>query len=485
MSIVRWPKLLEVLGYVTLAIAVSMIVPLVVALFFWDDGLLPLLSSVVLSGTIGGLLILFFRGPPIEFRQREGILLVVLTWLTAVTLGALPFHFSPFFTGFTDAFFEAVSGFTTTGATILGEIETVATSLLLWRAMTHWLGGMGIILLGIAILPLIGTGGMELYRAEFSGSLSEKLKPRIAETASSLWRIYFTLTLACFLLLMAAGMGPFDAICHAFSTMATGGFSTRNASIESFGSPFVESVIILFMFLAGINFALQYRLLVERRVKRFLEDRELRFYASLIVLATAAIVVSLSLVLATPLATALRVALFQVVSILTGTGFSSTDFARWTPFAQLVLLTLMFCGGCTGSTAGGLKIARMDMLLQVIRREFRRMVERRGVFSVYVGPKAVAESSIQSLLNLVYLAFLINFGACILLTALGVDVFTAISAVASCMFNIGPGLGAVGPTQNYADFSTLVKWTLTACMISGRLEFYVFLVILSPSFWRK
>lgn len=485
MSIVRWPKLLEILGYFSLAISASMIVPLMVALFFWDHGLLPLLSSVALSGTIGVLLIFIFRGPPIEFRHREAILMVVLTWLTAIMLGTLPFHFSPFFTSFTNAFFEAASGFTTTGATILGEIETVATSLLLWRAMTHWLGGMGIILLGIAILPLIGTGGMELYRAEFSGSLSEKLKPRIAETASSLWKIYFTLTLACFLLLMAAGMGPFDAICHAFSTMATGGFSTRNASIQSFGSPLVESVIILFMCLAGVNFALHYRLLVEGRVKRFLKDRELRIFTSLIVIATAAIVVSLALVLETPLATALRHALFQVVSILTGTGLTSTDFARWTPFAQLVLLALMFFGGCTGSTTGGLKIARMDMLIQVIRREFRRMVERRGVFSVYAGPKAVSESSVQSLLNLVYLAFLVNFGACILLTALGVDVFTSISAVAACMFNIGPGLGSVGPTQNYADFPTLVKWTLTVCMIAGRLEFYVFLVIISPSFWKK
>ena len=485
MSIVRWPKLLEILGYFSLAIAASMVLPLLVALFFWDDGLVPLLSAVALSGAIGALLILSFRGRSIEFSHREAIMMVVLTWLTAVTLGALPFYFSPFFPGFTDSFFESASGFTTTGATVLGEIEAVSGSLLFWRAMTHWLGGMGIILLGIAILPLIGTGGMELYRAEFSGSRSEKLKPRIAETASSLWGIYFALTLACFLLLLAAGMGPFEAICHAFSTLATGGFSTRSDSIGSFGSPVVESVIILFMFLAGINFALQYRLLVERRVRVFLQDRELRFYASLVILATAAVVVSLWLALETRPSTAFRVALFQVVSILTGTGLSSTDFAQWTPFAQLVLLALMFFGGCTGSTTGGLKIARMDMLLQVIRREFRRMVERRGVFAVYVGPRAVSESTIQSLLNLVYLAFLINFGACMLLTAFGTDVFTAISAVAASMFNIGPGLGAVGPTQNYAGFPDLVKWTLALCMIAGRLEFYVFLVILTRSFWRK
>ena len=485
MSIIRWPKLLELLGYFSLAIAASMIPPLLLALYFRDDGLVPLLGAIAFSGAIGAILIAAFRGPSIEFNHREAIVMVVLTWLAAITLGALPFYFSQFFSSFTDSFFESASGFTTTGATILSEIESVAASLLLWRALTHWLGGMGIILLGIAILPLIGSGGMELYRAEFSGSSSEKLKPRIAETASALWGIYFALTFACFLLLMAVGMGPFEAICHAFSTLATGGFSTRNVSIESFHSTFVESVIILFMCLAGVNFALQYRLFVERRIRRFLRDRELRVYLAVIVTATAAVLISLRLVLGIPFATAFRVALFQVVSILTGTGFSSADFAQWTPFAQLVLLALMFFGGCTGSTAGGLKIARMDMLLQVIRREFKRMVERRGIFAIHVGGEVVSESTIQSLLNLVYLAFLINFGACMLLTAFGADVFTAISAVAASMFNIGPGLGAVGPAQNYAPFPALVKWTLTLCMIAGRLEFYAFLVVLSRAFWQK
>ena len=485
MSIIRWPKLLETFGYFSLGITVTMILPLLAAFFYWDDGILPLLTSVIISGSIGCSLVLIFRSSAIELRHRESILMVILTWVGAITLGSFPFYFSAFFPDFTDSFFESASGFTTTGATILKEIETVPNSLLFWRAMTQWLGGMGIILLGIAILPLIGTGGMDLYRAEFSGSLAEKLKPRITETASSLWKIYFSLTLGCFLLLVAAGMGPFEAICHAFSTMATGGFSTRNSSIESFGNPLIESIIILFMFLAAINFALQYRLFVERRVLVFLRDRELRFYITLIVLATIGILVSLTFVERTDLGEAFRVALFQVVAMLTGTGFSSADFAQWTPFAQLVLLALMFCGGCTGSTAGGLKIARIDMLIQVIRREFRLMVEKRGVFSVYIGSTAVSKSTIQSLLNLVYLAFLVNFGACLLLTFLGTDVFTAISAVVSSMFNIGPGLGAVGPTHNYAKFPSLVKWTLSLCMIAGRLEFYVFLVILSRSFWQK
>ena len=484
-SIVRWPKALELMGYFCAAMAVALLLPLAVSLYLGDAGLRPLLFSIALAAALGGLLVGAFRGPSMEFSHREAIVMVLLAWLTVIGLGSLPFYFSNSFAGMTDAVFESASGFTTTGATVLSDIESVPGSLLMWRSFTHWLGGMGIILLGIAILPLIGTGGMELYRAEFSGSISEKLKPRIAETALSLWGIYFSLTLACILGLMLTGMTAFDAVAHAFATLGTGGFSTRNASIESFDSAAVEGVIILFMFLAGTNFALQYRLFRQGRVERFLRERELRVFAGITLMSTLLITLSLVIVLDVPGGTALRSALFQVVSIVTTTGFSSTDFAQWTPFAQLVLLMLMFSGGCTGSTAGGLKVSRLDMLWQVIRREFHRMVERRGVFSIHMNGKAVPEQTIQGMLNLVYLALLVNFASCMALTAFGVDVFTAISAVAASMFNIGPGLGQVGPAENYGAFPSPVKWVLTLDMVAGRLEFYVFLVVLSRSFWRK
>jgi trk system potassium uptake protein TrkH len=475
--VIRWRNILQIAGFFVLALAASLGMVTLFALFSDDAGFDSLALATLIAVGLGGFLCLAFRCPPRKISNREGILLVIITWVAAGLVGALPFYFSAHFGTFTDAFFESISGFTTTGATILEDIEALPRSLLLWRSLTHWIGGMGIILLGIAILPLIGTGGMELYRAEFSGARSERLTPRIAETALALWKLYFFFSLAEFLVLWGVGMDAFEAICHAFSTMATGGFSTRNGSIEAFDSPIIEYVIIFFMLVAGINFTQHYRLLMERRPRAFFADYELQFYFGLLAAATAAITFTLSW--SSPdFFEASRVALFQVVSIMTTTGFSSANFELWSPFAQLLLLALMFVGGCTGSTAGGMKVARIFLLFRVVAREFRRIVERRGIFAIRFNREAVSENTVQSLLNLVYLAFLINFAACMALTALGVDVFTAISAVAASMFNIGPGLGRVGPSE-------MAKWVLSFCMLAGRLEYYTLLVLFTGAFWRK
>jgi trk system potassium uptake protein TrkH len=473
-----------VLGYFLLGVSFCLLFPLGFALVEGDDGTFPLLVSLLIGVVSGSLLSFFLRPEAHEITRREGILLVVLAWLAAVTLGALPFYFSGQFLSFSDAYFESVSGFTTTGATILSDIESLPRSLLLWRSLTHWLGGMGIIVLGIAILPLLGTGGMELYRAEFSGAGSEKLKPRIAETAIALWKIYVAFTLAELLALWLAGMSLFDSLCHSFATMATGGFSTRGASIEAFSSPLIEYIIIIFMIVAGINFTQHYRLLVEGRPRSFFRDIEIQHYILIIVVATAA--VGISLVLTTEsFSDSFRLALFQVVSIITTTGFSSADFELWGPFAKFVLLVLMFVGGGTGSTAGGMKTARIVLLMRVVGREFRRLTEPRGIFAVRFGGRAVSESTVASVLNLVYLAFIINFSACLMLTALGIDLLTAFSAVAASMFNIGPGLGTVGPSEHYGHLPVLAKWVLGFCMLAGRLEYYTVLVLLTPMFWRK
>ncbi len=381
--------------------------------------------------------------------------------------------------------FESVSGITTTGASILEEVESLSRPILLWRALSSWLGGMGIVILVIAVLPLVGHGGMHLYRAEFSGAKSEKLKPRIAETATSLWGIYVALTVALFGLLILAGLGPFDAISHAFATLATGGFSTRTASLGAFQNPLAEYITVLFMFLGGASFILHYRALVERRPLSALRDYEFRYYVGAIGLATIVAGLLLFFQLGYDLERALRTALFQVTSIMTTTGFATDDFELWPPLGQLVLLVLMFVGGCTGSTASGMKISRIAVLAKVVGREFKRMVERHGVFAVRFGGRVVPEPSIQSLLNLVYLAFMVNFASCLALAALGIDVLTAISAVAAAMFNIGPALGDVGPTDNYSHLPALAKWVLSFDMIAGRLEFYTLLVTLTPWFWRK
>ncbi|HSW38260.1 MAG TPA: TrkH family potassium uptake protein, partial [Acidobacteriota bacterium] len=347
--------LFHIVGRFLLALGGVLLIPLSISLAAGED-LQPFLYTIAISCGIGALLLYLTRGPEKDFSQREAILLVFLIWILSSTIGCLPFYFSPWFSGFTDAFFEATSGFTTTGATILPDVEVLPMGLQFWRCITHWLGGMGIVLLGIAILPLVGMGGMSLYRAEFSGAKSEKLKPRIKETALALWKIYFAITAALYISLRIAGMGPFDAICHTFSTLGTGGFSTRTASIAAFDSPAIEAVIIVFMFLAGINFTLHYRLWIERRAGSFFSDIELRFYTLILFAVTAAIVISLVMMNGYALSSAFRVSLFQVFSIMTTTGFVTDNFENWSSFAQLMLLALMFIGGSTGSTSGGLKV---------------------------------------------------------------------------------------------------------------------------------
>jgi len=465
--------------------ALCLLMPIGLALSFKDTGLTPLLSSLIAAAGLGTLLRLFSRRTNDELHHKESLLVVTLTWVTVCLLGAFPFWLSPFFFSFTDSLFESISGFTTTGATVLESVESLPPSRQFWRCFSHWVGGMGIILLGIAVLPLIGIGGIELYQAEFSGARSEKLTPRIAETAKALWKIYVLFSVLEYSALRMAGMNRFESICHTFSTMGTGGFSTRNNSVGAFNSAAIETVIIVFMLLAGINFTLHYRLVVRRDIRRFMADSELRFY--LLTVTAATLVVSASLFFATKsgLQEILRQALFQVSSIMTTTGFSNADFELWPHFAQLILLALMFIGGCVGSTGGGLKSARILLLLKAVGRQLHRIIDRRGVFVVRLSGEALGETALQGLLNIVYLAFLVNFAASLILTACGADIITSIAAVAACMFNVGPGLGAIGPSEHYGVLPQLAKWVLMFCMLAGRLEFYTMIVLFTPTFWRK
>lgn len=481
---IRASALGHLLGLFLLVLGATMAAPLAWGLATGTE-LRPLAWAMGVTLAAGAAGVAGLPRPQSELSRREALLLVVLTWFTVSGFGALPFAFSPYFASWTDAFFESASGFTTTGATVLTDVAVLPPALQFWRHFTHWLGGMGIVLLGVAILPLVGHGGMQLYRAEFSGARSERLTPRVAETAAALWRIYVLLTLAAYVALRLVGLSPFEAVCHAFSVMGTGGFSTRTASVAGFGSVAVELVLVVFMLLAGISFLQHYRLLVERAPRRVLGDIEIRGFAAVVLGATAVVAVSLAWQHGYAPGQALRAALFQASSIVTTTGFVSDDFERWPPLAQMVLLALMFVGGCTGSTAGGLKVSRLMLLARVVDREFRRMVERRAVFAVRLGGEVIDERVVQSLLNLVYLAFVVNFASCLLLAAAGVDLLTSISAVAAAMFNIGPGFGHVGATEHYGHLPLVAKWVLVVDMIAGRLEFYTFLVILTPAFWRR
>lgn len=482
---IRWAPIGRVVGLFLAAFGGTMSVPVGYSLFTGCDDIIPLVAAMSVTVGTGGLLWALSRKGQRELTQREGILLTVFVWVSASLFGALPFLFAPGVESVTDAVFESTSGVTTTGASIFGDVEALSRPVLLWRALSSWLGGMGIVVLVIAVLPLVGHGGMHLYRAEFSGAKSEKLKPRIAETAASLWGIYVALTAVLVGLLMLAGLGAFDAVAHAFATLATGGFSTRNASIGAFASPLVEYITTAFMLMGGTSFILHYRAVLERRPLSALRDYEFRQYLAAIGGAAAIATLLLHFQLGYDIGHALRAALFQVTSIMTTTGFATDDFELWPPLGQLILLVLMFTGGCTGSTAGGMKISRIALLAKVVAREFKRMVERHGVFAVRLGGHVIPEPTIQSLLNLVYLAFVVNFVSCLALAAVGVDVLTAISAVAAAMFNIGPALGGVGPTDNYSQLPALAKWVLSFDMIAGRLEFYTLLVTVTPWFWRK
>jgi trk system potassium uptake protein TrkH len=482
---IRHLAVLHILGLFMLVFAATMLVPILLGISLGWDGLPPLYGALAITTVCGAALWLTLPRPKTELSPKEGILLTVLIWSGLSLFGALPFAFSPQFPAFTDAVFEAVSGFTTTGATILPEVEPLAPAVQFWRHFAHWLGGMGIVVLGVAVLPLIGAGGMALYRAEFSGARSEKLKPRIAETALALWRIYFALTLAQYLLLRLAGLDWFDAICHTFSTLGTGGFSTRTASVGGFNSPAVEIIIIVFMILAGMNFTLHYRLWRGGEVRHFLRDPEIRGYLGII--GGAGLVVTATLLLTSGMSagTALRAAFFQVASIATTTGFATVDYETWAPVTHTILLALMFIGGCTGSTAGGWKVARVLLMERLVRRELRKTSERRGVFAVRLGDQVVPEATLQTLLNLVYLSLLIYLAAVLAVSATGADLLTSLSGVAAAMFSVGPGFGTVGPAENYAHLPLLAKWVLIFCMVAGRLEFYTAIVVLTPGFWKR
>jgi trk system potassium uptake protein TrkH len=445
----------------------------------------PLTSSLITA--IVAIVLMFIgrhreRG---DLHHREGLLLVSQIWIAICIFGALPFYLSDYYPSFTDAVFESTSGFTTTGATVISDVDGLPRTLHLWRSFSHWLGGMGIVLLGIAILPLLGQGGNELYRAEFSGANSERMRPRILETARALWRLYVLLTALEMILLMLAGMGWFDALCHSFSTLGTGGFSTRTDSIGGFQNSWIEYIVILFMFMAGVSFIQHFRLWVEHKPGAVLRDYELRAYFLLALIPSMIVAYSLYTQAGMAIEPAIRTALFQVVSILSTTGFVTADYSMWPAVLQLMLLALMFIGGCTGSTAGGLKVYRSVLMVRVVQRDFRRLAEPQGVFRIRAGGDVLAEQTVAGLINLVFLALIVLVLASLFVSATGVDIITAVSSVIACQFNIGPGLGGVGPASNYGELSPIAKWILSFCMIAGRLEFYTLLILMTRAFWGR
>ncbi|GAF05578.1 TrkH family potassium uptake protein [Saccharicrinis fermentans] len=414
--------------------------------------------------------------------KRESFIIVTTVWVVMSIFGALPYLLSGAINNFTDAFFEAISGFTTTGASVINDIEALPHGILFWRSITHLIGGMGIIVLAVAILPYFGFGGMQLYNAEAAGVVNDKLHPKITRTAKSLWGIYVLLVALETIFLILGGMPLFDALCHSFSTVASGGFSTKNDSIAGY-SPYIQYVIIVFMLFAGTNFSLFY-FLGRGNWKKFISNSELKVYLYITFITTVFIAITLISLDHFPAEESFRASLFQVSSIITSTGFVTADYTSWHPYITFIFFILMFSGACVGSTSGGIKLFRHMILFKSIQIEFKRMTHPQAIIPLKIGNKSISVEVIYKVLAFLMLYATICAIGIFSLTLTGMNVESASGAVATSMGGIGPGLGTVGPIHNFFAVPAIGKWILSALMLLGRLELFSVLILFSTNFWR-
>lgn len=481
----------HIVSIVTLVMGIAMGICAALSLY-WHDPLITQYSLLISSAitSIFALTLFFFTKGDINLSRRDGFGVVTFGWIFAAFFGALPYILSGVIPHPVAAFFETMSGFTTTGASVLPAgnyplLENIPRGILFWRALTHWFGGMGVLVLCVAILPFLGVGGMQLYRAEMPGPSKDRLTPRITTTAKLLWGVYALLTVMETLLLKFAGkMNWFDSLCHTFATMATGGFSTRTASVGAYNSIIIDCIIILFMFLAGVNFSLHYYALIGKP-NRYFKDPEFRFYLLFLISCGLFLTFNIWGPVYDNFGKSLQAAFFQATSILTTTGFATADFDIWPQSARMLLVLMMFVGGCAGSTGGGMKVVRIMIMWKKMIKEVRQFMRPQAVLQVKLGNKPV-EAEVVSNIAAFFTIFIIIFViASFLMTFFTPDLITASSSVIATLGNIGPGLNAVGATQNYAAIPVTGQIILTICMLLGRLELYTVLILFLPSFWKK
>lgn len=473
---------ISILGLLISLSGAFMLICLPFALYYHEDWKSIVYSSVI-AFTVGiPMWTLFNRGGNRELKKRDGYLIVTLGWLAMSLVGTLPYLISGAIPNFTDAFFETISGFTTTGASILTDIESIDKSILFWRSLTQWIGGMGIIVLAVAILPLLGIGGMQLFGAESPGISPDKLKPRIKDTAKRLWLIYLGLTVVETIMLMFGGMSFFNALNHGLTTMASGGFSTMNDSIAG-QNAYIQYVIIIFMFLAGTNFTLIYFGL-KGRLRKVWSNEEFRAYFATLVLITIIVVGFVAAASDQPFSKSFRDTLFQVVSLVTTTGYVTANYIAWTPFLTVVFFSLMFLGGSAGSTAGGIKIVRHIILFKNSFLEMKRQLHPSAVIPVRLNGKAVQRDITFHVLAFIMIYFAIFSLGSVVMSLIGLDFQTAMGSVVTSLGNVGPGIGGVGPAENFALIPMPGKWFLSFLMLLGRLELFTVLILFTPYFWR-
>ena len=493
------------LGNLLICLAGTMLLPLSIGIYYFvsagepKDDMMAFVYATIVTLCVGLILRFTIKPSEPELGIREGFAIVTLGWVVVALFGSFPYLFAGIFSiegrtswvEFSFCYFESMSGFSTTGATVLTEIEHLSHAMLFWRSFSHWLGGMGIVVLTVAILPMLGVGGMQLFRAEAPGPQTDRLTPRIAQTAKLLWGVYILLSVVETLLLWLGDMTLFDALCHTFGTMATGGFSTKNQSIAHYDSVYIETVITVFMFLAGTNFALHYRAL-RGDVKSYFKDTEFRFYC--IVVFVGILLISWNIVRFKNIDgqvpydsvwDSIRYASFQVLSITSTTGYGTADFEMWPALSQFILITLMFYGGCAGSTGGGMKQIRFLLLIKQSGAEIKRLIFPHAILPIRVNDRVVPSEVLTHVLGFFF--FFIGIFAIVtcIMSTLGLDLITAASCTIAAMGNIGPGLGDVGPLDNYAHIATAGKFILSFCMLLGRLEIYTVLILFSSNFWKK
>ncbi len=474
----------KVLGFLMLIIAIGMVPPFLIALFTQQSDMVPFLLSILATTLFGVLLIYTNAGTTSSIKTREGLAIVTLGWLFASIFGALPFYISGSVPTYVDAFFETVSGFTTTGATIITDIEVLPMGILFWRSFTHWIGGMGILVVAVAILRVLGSGGFHIFKAESPGPVADKIVPRIKDTAKILYTAYIVITVAEFILLMLGGMSAYESAIHTFGTLGTGGFSTRNASVGGFNSPYIFMVISTFMIMSGVNFSLYYDLF-RGKWKDVFENSELRLYLGIIAVSVLAITIRTNLTVYHDWFKAFQHSLFQVSSLMTTTGYTSFDYEQWDTFSKAILFMLMFVGGSAGSTGGSIKVIRILALIKLVQREFTKILHPRSIVAVKINKQTVADDTLMNIASFFMLYMLIFIIGTILISLEGIGLLSAGSAVAATLGNIGPGFDFVGPTTTYAAFSDPSKLLLSFFMLLGRLELFTVLAILTPRFWKS
>ena len=480
---IRKKIIFNILGKLLVGESVFLFLSLLVSLLYQESDTSAFLYSGLITFAVGGLSYLTSKGVKKDMGKREGYIIVSLVWVVFSIFGCLPYLFSGAIPSVTDAFFETMSGFTTTGSSILNNIEELPHGILFWRSLTQWLGGMGIIVMFLAILPTLGIGGRELFVAEVPGPAPDKLTPRIKETARNLWGLYASFTFVECILLMLGGMSFFDAINHSLTTMATGGYSTKQASVGYFDSAYIQYVIIAFMFIAGTNFTLSYAMLTGRISKVF-KDEEFRFYSLVILLFSVVIAAGVVVTSQMGIEQAFRDSLFTVVSIITTTGYATVDYLIWMPLLGMLIFVLMFVGGSAGSTGGGVKVVRILLLFKNSFHELKRLIHPNAVIPIRYNQRVVDQRTITNILAFFVFYIIIFMSSTVLMSFWSSDIFSALSAVATTLGNIGPGFGEIGPMENFSKLPDLAKWFLSFLMLLGRLELFTVLVLFSPSFWK-